>query len=94
MNQKAEFRQKIDQGPLPVQFPRNLRPKLKWHPRRLPRANRPHPGEVVGAAADEGGAVEDGSKLWLKHLLLLQGKAPFPPRRPKRLKREGRMPRR
>jgi hypothetical protein len=72
MSQKTEFRQKIDQGPLPVQFPRNLRPKLKWHPRRLPRANPPHPVEVVVAAADEGGAVEDASKLWLKHLLLLQ----------------------
>jgi hypothetical protein len=71
MSRKTEFRQKIDQGPLPVQFPRNLRPKPKWHPRRLPRANPPQPVEVVGAAADEGGAVEDASKLWLKHLLLL-----------------------
>jgi len=51
MSRKAEFRQKIDQGPLPVQFPRNLRPKPKWHPRRLMRANPPHPVEVVGAAS-------------------------------------------
>jgi hypothetical protein len=71
MSRKTEFRQKIDQGPLPVQFPRNLRPKPPWHPRRLPRENPPQPVEVVGAAADEGGAVEDASKLWLKHLLLL-----------------------
>jgi hypothetical protein len=72
MSRKGEFRQKIDQGPLPVQFPRNLSPEPKWHPRRLPRANPPQPVEVGGAAADEGGAVEDASKPWLKHLLLLQ----------------------
>jgi hypothetical protein len=72
MSRKTEFRQMIDQGRLPVQFPRNLRPKPKWHPRRRPRANPPQPVEVVGAAADEGGAVEDASKLWHKHLLLRQ----------------------
>jgi len=72
MSPKTEFRRKIDQGPMPVQFPRNLRPKPQWHPRRLARANPPQPVEVVGAAADEGGAVEDASKLWLKHLLLLR----------------------
>ena len=72
MSPKAEFRRKIDQGPMPVQFPRNLRPKPQRHPRRLPRANPPQPVAVVGAAADEGGAVEDASKLWLKHLLLLR----------------------
>ena len=72
MSRKTEFRQMIDQGPWPVQFPRNLRPKPQWHPRRQARANPPQPVEVVGAAADEGGAVEDASKLWLKHLLLLR----------------------
>jgi hypothetical protein len=72
MSQKTGFRQKIDLDPLPVQFPRNLSPKPQWHPRGVARANPPQPVEVVGAAADEGGAVEDESKLWLKRLLLLR----------------------
>ena len=72
MSRTAEFRQKINQGPLPVQIPRNLHPKPPGHPRRRPRANPPQPVAVVGAAADEGEAVEDASKLWPKHLLLLQ----------------------
>jgi hypothetical protein len=71
MSRKSEFRQKNGQGPMPVQIPRNLRPKPQWHPPRLARANPTQPVEVAGAAADEGGAVEDASKLWLKHLLRL-----------------------